>query len=159
MIDIAFLFAILPKLLSGLPLTLQLAAISITLGFFLALSLAFALQLKSPFLTLPIRGFVALFRGTPLLVQIFLIYYGLGQFRPGLQAVGLWGFFREPYWCAILALSQYSCIRQRNPARRNSVRAARISRCCACFGHAAFPDLAACHPADGFSAGDSELWQ
>ena len=105
MIDIAFLFAILPKLLSGLPLTLQLAAISITLGFFLALSLAFALQLKSPFLTLPIRGFVALFRGTPLLVQIFLIYYGLGQFRPGLQAVGLWGFFREPYWCAILALS------------------------------------------------------
>jgi octopine/nopaline transport system permease protein len=105
MIDIVFLFAILPKLLSGLPLTLQLAAISITLGFFLALSLAFALQLKSPFLTLPIRGFVALFRGTPLLVQIFLIYYGLGQFRPGLQAVGLWGFFREPYWCAILALS------------------------------------------------------
>lgn len=105
MIDIAFLFAILPKLLSGLPLTLQLAAISITLGFFLALSLAFALQLKSPFLILPIRGFVALFRGTPLLVQIFLIYYGLGQFRPGLQAVGLWGFFREPYWCAILALS------------------------------------------------------
>jgi octopine/nopaline transport system permease protein len=105
MIDIAFLIKILPKLLSGLPLTLQLAAISITLGFFLALSLAFALQLKSPILTLPIRGFVALFRGTPLLVQIFLIYYGLGQFRPGLQAVGLWGFFREPYWCAILALS------------------------------------------------------
>jgi octopine/nopaline transport system permease protein len=105
MIDIAFLIEILPKLLSGLPLTLQLAAISITLGFFLALSLAFALQLKSPILNLPIRGFVALFRGTPLLVQIFLIYYGLGQFRLGLQAVGLWGFFREPYWCAILALS------------------------------------------------------
>ncbi len=105
MIDFAFLIEILPKLLSGLPLTLQLAAISITLGFFLALSLAFALQLKSPFLSLPIRGFVALFRGTPLLVQIFLIYYGLGQFRPGLQAIGLWGFFREPYWCAILALS------------------------------------------------------
>jgi octopine/nopaline transport system permease protein len=53
----------------------------------------------------PIRTFVAVFRGTPLLVQIFLIYYGLGQFRPSLQAVGLWGLFREPYWCAILALT------------------------------------------------------
>ena len=45
------------------------------------------------------------FRGTPLLVQIFIIYYGLGQFRPLLQEIGLWWLFREPYWCAILALS------------------------------------------------------
>ena len=53
----------------------------------------------------PIRGYVAAFRGTPLLVQIFLIYYGLGQFRPTLQSLGLWGFFRAPFWCAILALT------------------------------------------------------
>jgi octopine/nopaline transport system permease protein len=53
----------------------------------------------------PIRGYVAAFRGTPLLVQIFLIYYGLGQFRPALQSLGLWGFFRAPFWCAILALT------------------------------------------------------
>jgi len=39
------------------------------------------------------------------LVQIFLIYYGLGQFRPSLQVLGLWTFFREPFWCAILALT------------------------------------------------------
>lgn len=51
------------------------------------------------------RAYVFIFRGTPLLVQIFLIYYGLGQFRPTLQSFGLWQFFREPYWCAILALS------------------------------------------------------
>lgn len=38
-------------------------------------------------------------------MQIFLIYYGLGQFRPALQALGLWGFFRAPFWCAILALT------------------------------------------------------
>jgi octopine/nopaline transport system permease protein len=105
LIDIAFLSEILPKLLSGVPLTLQLAMTSILLGFMLALLLALAQQRKSPVVLLPIRGFVALFRGTPLLVQIFLIYYGLGQFRPGLQAVGLWGLFREPYWCAILALT------------------------------------------------------
>jgi octopine/nopaline transport system permease protein len=105
LIDLAFLTEILPKLLSGAPLTLQLAVTSILLGFILALSLAIAQQRKSPVVSLPIRGFVAIFRGTPLLVQIFLIYYGLGQFSPSLQAVGLWGFFREPYWCAILALT------------------------------------------------------
>ena len=105
MIDIAFLIETLPVLLSGLPLTLKLASTSILAGFVTALLLALAQQRKSPAVILPIRGFVALFRGTPLLVQIFLIYYGLGQFRPGLQAVGLWGFFREPYWCAILALT------------------------------------------------------
>jgi octopine/nopaline transport system permease protein len=48
---------------------------------------------------------VFVFRGTPLLVQVFLIYYGLGQFRPTLQAWGVWWFFREAYWCALLALS------------------------------------------------------
>jgi octopine/nopaline transport system permease protein len=105
MIDLGFYAEILPKLLSGLPLTLELAATSIAIGFILALTLALAQQGNSAFVRLPIRGFVALFRGTPLLVQIFLIYYGLGQFRHSLQAVGLWGLFREPYWCAILALS------------------------------------------------------
>src|SRR6185312_10838812 len=43
-------------------------------------------------------------RGTPLLLQIFLIYYGLGQFA-AVRASVLWPFLREPYWCAILALS------------------------------------------------------
>src|SRR5690606_15643721 len=51
------------------------------------------------------HAYVFVFRGTPLLVQIFLIYYGLGQFRPTLQELGLWTFFREPYWCAIFALT------------------------------------------------------
>jgi octopine/nopaline transport system permease protein len=105
LIDVAFLIEILPKLLSGLPLTIKLAVTSVLLGFMLALLLALAQQRKSPVVNFPIRGFVAFFRGTPLLVQIFLVYYGLGQFRPALQAVGLWGFFREPYWCAILALT------------------------------------------------------
>ncbi|MEE4014677.1 ABC transporter permease [Roseibium sp. FZY0029] len=105
MIDFSFFISIIPKLLSGLPLTLQLAGASIVLGFILALVLALAQQKNSPLVVWPIRTFVALFRGTPLLVQIFLIYYGLGQFRPTLQTLGLWTFFREPYWCAIFALS------------------------------------------------------
>jgi octopine/nopaline transport system permease protein len=105
MIDFAFFLEIIPQLLAGIPLTLKLAGTSILLGFILALLLALAQQGDQKLAVWPIRTFVALFRGTPLLVQIFLIYYGLGQFRPSLQAVGLWGLFREPYWCAILALS------------------------------------------------------
>ncbi|WP_064686523.1 ABC transporter permease [Rhizobium bangladeshense] len=105
MIDLAFFLEIIPALLAGLPMTLQLAAFSISIGFIIALLLALAQQGDHRLLTWPIRTFVAVFRGTPLLVQIFLIYYGLGQFRPTLQAIGLWWLFREPYWCAIMALS------------------------------------------------------
>jgi octopine/nopaline transport system permease protein len=103
--DLGFFAEIVPKLLAGLPLTLQLAGQSILYGAILAFLLALARRLGNPVIDWPIRSFVALFRGTPLLVQIFLIYYGLGQFRPSLQAMGLWGLFREPYWCAILALT------------------------------------------------------
>ncbi|KXG84870.1 ABC transporter permease [Agrobacterium bohemicum] len=105
MIDPGFFLEIIPKLLAGLPLTLELAGSSVLLGFVLALVLALAQQGQKPFIVWPIRTFVAIFRGTPLLVQIFLIYYGLGQFRPTLQMLGLWSLFREPYWCAILALT------------------------------------------------------
>ena len=50
-------------------------------------------------------AYVYFFRGTPLLAQTFLIYYGLGSFRPQLEAIGLWGFFREAWYCAIFAFS------------------------------------------------------
>lgn len=103
--DLAFFSEVFMRLLGGVPLTLQLAGISVAAGLVLALTLALALQTRNRAVTWPINAYVTLFRGTPLLVQIFLIYYGLGQFRPSLQAVGLWGFFREPYWCAILALT------------------------------------------------------
>lgn len=105
MIDFAFFLEIIPVLLAGLPLTLLLTTASMVIGFLLALLLALAQQGKRRIVIWPIRAFVAVFRGTPLLVQIFLIYYGLGQFRPSLQAIGIWWLFREPYWCAIVALS------------------------------------------------------
>jgi octopine/nopaline transport system permease protein len=103
--DLAFAAEILPRLLAGLPLTLQLAGSSILLGGFIALGLALAQQQGRSLIDWPIRVYVAVFRGTPLLVQIFLIYYGLGQFRLFFQEIGLWSFLREPYWCAILALT------------------------------------------------------
>ena len=49
-------------------------------------------------------AYIFVFRGTPLLVQIFLIYYGPGRF-PWIQESILWPFLREPYYCALLSLS------------------------------------------------------
>ena len=51
----------------------------------------------------PLRIYVSFMRGTPLLAQMFLIYYGSGQFRPFFQSIGLWWFFRDPFNCALLA--------------------------------------------------------
>ncbi len=50
-------------------------------------------------------SFVSFFRGTPLIAQVFLIYYGFGTFRAQFEAVGLWWFFRDAWYCAIFALS------------------------------------------------------
>ena len=103
--DFAFLSETFLQLLSGVPLTLNLALVSTALGGILAVLLT--LMRMSPVRPLgwTAQFYVFVFRGTPLLVQMFVIYYGLGQFRPTLQAWGLWSFFREPYWCAIFALS------------------------------------------------------
>lgn len=103
--DFAFLSDTFLQLLSGVPLTLNLALVSTALGGILAVLLT--LMRMSPVRPLgwTAQFYVFVFRGTPLLVQMFVIYYGLGQFRPNLQAIGLWWMFREPYWCAIIALT------------------------------------------------------
>jgi polar amino acid transport system permease protein len=48
---------------------------------------------------------VYFFRGTPLLAQLYLIYYGFGSFRPAFESIGLWWFFRDAYYCAIFAFA------------------------------------------------------
>ncbi len=103
--DIEFYTDVFMKLLGGLPATLKLAFISVTLGFFFATSLALMSGSKVAPLRWFARGYIFTFRGTPMLVQLFLIYYGMGQFRPELQSIGLWWFFREVYYCAILGLT------------------------------------------------------
>lgn len=102
--DWPFLLDVLRQLLSGLPLTLQLAALSLATGFVLAVIVAAAAARGVGPLRWLARAHVEIFRGTPLLVQIFLIYYGLGQIG-FLRDSFLWPFLREPYWCAILALA------------------------------------------------------
>ncbi|HYF53651.1 MAG TPA: ABC transporter permease [Salinarimonas sp.] len=103
--DFAFLGQAFLTIIPGIPLTLQLAASSVAIGAVLALVLAAMRRSGVALLDWPARAYIFVFRGTPLLVQIFLIYYGLGQFRPVLQEWGLWWFFREPYWCALTALT------------------------------------------------------
>ncbi|MGO4386488.1 ABC transporter permease [Microvirga sp. 2YAF29] len=103
--DFAFMWEAFLRLIEGIPLTLNLAFTSIAFGAVFAMILALMRMSKIKIFDWPAQAYVFVFRGTPLLVQIFLIYYGLGQFRPTLQELGLWGFFREPYWCAVLALT------------------------------------------------------
>jgi octopine/nopaline transport system permease protein len=103
--DPAFIWATFLRLLGGIPLTLELAFSSIALGLVVAVTLALMMRAAFRPLGWAADSFVFVFRGTPLLVQVFLIYYGLGQFRPELQEMGVWWFFRSPYYCALLALT------------------------------------------------------
>ena len=89
---------------NGLPWTLTLAAGSLALGFVLAIGLALLRLSRWRFVSLLAYSYVYFFRSTPLLVQIFLIYYGLGQFEAVRDSV-LWPVLREAHWCAILALT------------------------------------------------------
>lgn len=102
--DFAFLGETFVTLLGGVPMLLQLTVISVSVGAVFAVLLALMRLSGNPALDYPARGYVFVFRGTPLLVQIFLIYYGLGQFPEIRQSIA-WPFLRQPYWCAILALT------------------------------------------------------
>ena len=93
-----------PKLIDGLGLTVEITAISLVVGFVLAVPLGIMRLSRNPLVSSPVLAYIFFFRGTPLLVQLFLIYYGSGQFRPVLQDVGLWHLFREAYFCALLTL-------------------------------------------------------
>lgn len=94
----------LGALREGVPLLLRLVSVSVASGFVLAVLLALARLSGSAVLNGGAAGYVFVFRGTPLLVQIFLIYYGLGQFA-AIRESPLWPFLREPWWCAVLALT------------------------------------------------------
>lgn len=91
------------RMLWGLLVTLQLVGTSIVIGAILSLPLAFARMSQSTAIATLASGYIYLFRGTPLIMQVFLIYYGLGSLRSAFESVGLWWFFREAYYCALLA--------------------------------------------------------
>ncbi len=93
------------RLLAGLQITVETVGISVVLGFLLAIPLCRARMSRNPLLAWPALAYVAVFRGTPLLCQLYLVYYGAGEIRPALQSVGLWTVFREAFFCCIFAFA------------------------------------------------------
>lgn len=89
--------------LSGVLVTLQLTALSLILGFVLAVPMSIMLTSGRPWIRWPVWLYVYCFRGTPLLIQLFLLYYGAGQFAFIRDSV-LWPFLREAWFCAIIAM-------------------------------------------------------
>ncbi|MFB2553627.1 ABC transporter permease [Ensifer soli] len=94
-----------PAYLSGLGVTLSLVTLSILLGAVLSVPVALGRMSTNRFFSGLAFTYVYFFRGTPLITQLFLVYYGLGAFRPELQAVGLWWFFREAWYCALFTFT------------------------------------------------------
>jgi len=102
--DISLMVTSLPKLLSAAVVTLKLLSLSLFFGIFIGLLFAILRLNKSPLINKFAYGYSYVFRGTPLLVQIFIIYYGLGQIEY-FRSTFLWVVFKEPYWCAIIAFA------------------------------------------------------
>ena len=94
----------LPKLLEGALLTVELVVLALVVGMVFALPAALMRVSANWLLRGPAYAYIFFFRGTPLLVQIFLIYYGLGQFDAVREGI-LWPILREPFWCAIIAFA------------------------------------------------------
>ncbi|HDR15116.1 MAG TPA: ABC transporter permease [Desulfobacteraceae bacterium] len=102
--DFSVLLEIIPKILSGAKITVYLVVISLLIGFMCAVAVALLRRSRFTWLSASTRLYVFVVRGTPLLIQIFLIYYGLGQFA-FIRESPLWIVFKEPFWCAIIAMT------------------------------------------------------
>jgi len=102
--DFELMIGSFPKLLSATVITLKLLSLSLFFGLFIGLLFAILRMNKNPIVNKFAYGYSYVFRGTPLLVQIFIIYFGLGQIEY-LRSTFLWVILKEPYWCAIIAFA------------------------------------------------------
>ena len=102
--DIELMINSFPKLLNATLITLKLLSVSLILGLFIGLGFAILRMNNNKLINKFAYGYSYIFRGTPLLVQIFIIYFGFGQIEY-LRTTILWVVLKEPYWCAIIAFS------------------------------------------------------
>ena len=102
--DLELMINSLPKLLNAAVITLKLLSVSLIIGLFIGLFFAILRLNKNILINRFAYGYSYVFRGTPLLVQIFIIYFGLGQIEY-LRSTVLWVILKEPYWCAIIAFA------------------------------------------------------
>lgn len=103
MLDIELMAEALPKLIQGVGMTGRLSGLILVFAFILAVPLAFARNAKSGFFSIPAHAYILFFRGTPALIQVFLVYYGAGQFQ-WVRSSFAWTVLRDPFWCLIIAL-------------------------------------------------------
>ena len=92
------------KILKGVPLTLEVVFISTFLGFGLAIIVALMRISDNKLYSVPAYSFIYLIRGTPLLLQLYFVYYGISQFSFVRESF-LWPILREPFWCGIITLT------------------------------------------------------
>lgn len=92
------------QMLEGLMTSLQLTAASLLVGCILALFMTLSLILRTPLVHWLSRAIITVFTGTPLLIQIFLVYYGPGQFDVIRESIA-WHWLSQPWFCAMLALA------------------------------------------------------
>jgi polar amino acid transport system permease protein len=93
------------RILDGLLVTIELVVISVALGALIALPVAIARLSRNRLLRVASLAYVYFFRGTPLLAQVFLVYYGSGQFRGFFETIGLWWLFRDAFFCCLLTFT------------------------------------------------------
>ena len=120
--DVDLIVTSFPKLLSASLVTLKLLSSSLFIGLFIGLLFAILRLNKNLIISKFAYGYSYVFRGTPLLVQIFIIYYGLGQIESLRESI-FWTILKEPYWCAIIAFAlntgAYTCLLYTSPSPRD----------------------------------------
>ncbi|WP_044501494.1 ABC transporter permease [Pseudomonas saudimassiliensis] len=96
-----------PMLWDGTLVTLQLVGIAVVVGLFFAIPLGLARASRHWYIRALPYSYIFFFRGTPLLLQLFLVYYGLSQFEV-VRDSALWPYLREPYWCALITMTLHT---------------------------------------------------
>ncbi|MDX9686373.1 MULTISPECIES: ABC transporter permease [Halopseudomonas] len=96
-----------PMLWEGTLLTLELVGIAVVVGLFFAIPLGLARASRHWYIRALPYSYIFFFRGTPLLLQLFLVYYGLSQFQV-VRDSSLWPYLREPYWCALITMTLHT---------------------------------------------------
>lgn len=96
-----------PKMFEGVQLTLELLAVAVVAGLTLAVPLGIARASRHWYVRALPYAYIFFFRGTPLLLQLFIVYYGLAQFD-AVRHGPLWPYLRDPYWCALVTMTMHT---------------------------------------------------
>ena len=102
--DLPLVWNSIPELLGGLLVTLQLTVLTVLGGIVLSVPLGVLRASSNRAVHGPIWAYTYFFRGTPMLIQLFLIYYGLAQFK-AIRGSFAWPLLRDGYWCCLLAFT------------------------------------------------------